>query len=395
MIAFDAALALIAEHGQPLARELVPLGCAQGRVLAEPVIARTDAPATDVSAMDGIAVRDADLSPLPATLHIVGTSFAGEPWRGEIGRSECVRIFTGAPLPQGADRVVMQEHIFIRGNQATVTEGYGPGWHVRAAGSDFRSGDVLIPAGTRLGPRQLLCVAAADQAQVSIWRRPRVAILSTGTELVPAGGAQDRPDRLPDSVSPGIAALVDVWGGEVIERHLAGDNLAELVDIAGIMLHRADILVVTGGASVGERDHAKDMLVPHGLELFFSKIAMKPGKPVWFGRCGSTLVVGLPGNPTSAMVTARLILAPLLAIMSGLPPETALAWKRLPVDGNIPPNAGRENFFRAQCVGGCAVVLSSQDSGSQKILAAADLLVRASTQETGEDGPHIALCLDF
>lgn len=395
MIGFDEAIARIAEHAHPLEREMTPLECAHRRILADPVIARVSAPKTDVSAMDGIAVRDTDLRALPATLHVVGAAFAGEPWIGGIKSGECVRIFTGAALPKGADRVVMQEHVSFSDGLAIVTEGYGPGWHVRSAGADFRSGDILVPAGTRLGPRHVLCAAAADQAALPLWRRPRVAIVSTGTELVPAGSASSMTDHLPDSVSHGIAALVDIWGGEVIERRLAGDDLTDLRSMAGVMLEEADIIIVTGGASVGERDHAKDMFIPYGLDLIFSKLAIKPGKPIWLGQCGSRFVVGLPGNPTSAMVTARLILAPLLALITGRSWQAALGWRRLPVMGDIQQDPKREHFVRARIEGGLAFVLSFQDSAMQKPLADADLLIRASTLEKGKDGRLSALCLDF
>ncbi len=395
MISFDEAVTRIVEHAHPLDREEILLDRAHRRILAEPVVASMSTPASNISAMDGIAVRDADLSLTPATLHIVGASFAGEPWPGEIHPGECVRVFTGAALPKGASRVVMQEHVRFSEDRATVTEGYGPGWHVRAAGSDFASGEILVPAGILLGPRHLLCAAAADRVKVSVWRKPRVGILSTGTELVPAGSASGTSNRLPDSVSHGVAALIDIWGGEVIERRLAGDDLIELCSITGDMLEKVDIIVVTGGASVGERDHAKEIFVPHGIEWLFSKVAIKPGKPVWIGRCGGKYVVGLPGNPTSAMVTARLFLAPLLAILVGRSWQVALAWRRILVMGDIKPDLMREHFPRARMEDGLAVLLSSQDSGRQKPLATADLLVRASTVEKGDDGRLSALSLDF
>lgn len=395
MISFDEAIARVVEHAHPLDREEVSLDQAHRRILSDSVSAGLPAPASDVSAMDGIAVRDADLSLAPATLRIIGASFAGEPWAGAIRPGECVRVFTGAALPTGADRVIMQEHVRFSEDRATVMEGYGPGWHVRAAGSDFAAGESLVPAGIRLGPRHLLCAAAADRATVSVWRKPRVGILGTGTELVPAGSAAGISNRLPDSVSHGVAALVDIWGGEVVERRLAGDDLTELRSIAGAMLERADVTVVTGGASVGERDHGKEVFAPYGLDLLFSKVALKPGKPVWIGRCGEKYVVGLPGNPTSAMVTARLLLAPLLAALVGRPWRAALAWRRLVIVGELKPDPMREHFPRARMEGDLAVLLTCQDSGLQKPLAPADLLVRASTVQTVDDGRPLGLCLDF
>ena len=395
MISYDEALARIAACAEPLEHEEVPLDQARGRILAGSVIARISVPATDISAMDGIAVRDADLAALPVTLRVIGASCAGEPWHGKLMSGECVRIFTGASLPRGADRVVMQEHVHFDGEAATVRDGYGPGWHVRAAGADFNSGEMLVAAGTCLGPRQLLCAAAANHGRVSVWRMPRVGILVTGTELVPAGVESGFAYSLPDSVSHGVAALVAIWGGQVMARRLVADQLNDLRDAAGLMLLDADIVVVTGGASVGERDYAKDMFTPHGLDLIFSKLAIKPGKPVWLGKCGAKLVIGLPGNPTSAVVTARLILAPLLTLMSGRSLEAALAWRRLPVEGDVKADLRWEDFPRARLTQGRAVLLSLQDSGVQRPLADADILVRASTWEKGCNDGATAQCLDF
>ncbi|HKR24801.1 MAG TPA: molybdopterin molybdotransferase MoeA, partial [Allosphingosinicella sp.] len=320
MIGFDEALALIVAAAKPLGTEIVQLGEAKGRVLAKPVTALVDSPPWDVSAMDGYAVRDADL---PGRLTLAGESRPGPAGPPTLGAGQCVRIFTGAPIPAGADRVVMQEDV-RRDGDAAIFGAPGDAHHVRRLGSDFRRQDRLLEPGRLVDARALVAIAAADREIVDVYRRPKLALFATGDELVEPGMAME-PGAIPDSASVGVMALGEDWGAACIGRWRLRDELP-MPQFAVAATQEADLIVVTGGASVGERDFAKAMFEDHGLELIFSTVAIKPGKPAWFGRAAGRLVLGLPGNPTSAMVTARLFLAALLAGMSGRDPAAAGAW---------------------------------------------------------------------
>ena len=393
MISFDEAVALVTEAARPLDGEPVPLEAARGRVLAQRVIAQVDAPPSDVAAMDGYALREADIRSLPARLPVIGESFAGRGFAGTVGAGDCVRIFTGAPIPAGCDRVVIQEVVAREGDTAVFGEPPDEARHIRRCGSDFATGDVLLEPGRRLDPRALVAVAGADLGEVEVFRRPRVAILATGDELVSPGEAVGRSEALPESVSFGVGALVADWGGEVAVKRRLHDDLAEMRDAAAEALAAADLVVVTGGASVGERDFAKAMFA--SLELVFAKVAIKPGKPVWFGRAGDRLVMGLPGNPTSALVTARLLLAPLLAGLTGRGPAEALRWRKMQLAGPLGPCGGRETFVRAALDGEAARPLVNQDSSAQKTLAAADLLIRRRAGESAAQPGEAIEVLDF
>lgn len=383
MISFDDAQALIATSVQPLGVEMVSIFEAAGRVLAKAVSAPGDMPPCATSAMDGYAVIDASISP-DADVRLAGSSYAGSSAGGILRPGEAVRIFTGAPLPDGADRVIMQEYAQETDGLVRFRTGYGPGWHVRPQGSDFRKGDELVAAGTRLNPRALVAAAAGDLGELCVFRRPHVAILSTGDELVPVGQAADVPGRIPESISHGLAALVRNKGGKVIDRHIVPDDLAALERTASHALDAADLVIVTGGASVGERDYAKAMFAPYGMTLVFDKVAIKPGKPVWLGKARGRWILGLPGNPTSAMVTARLFLSPLLAMLQGDDAGAQLEWFRLPVSGPRPKTGPRETFMRATLVADHLVLASNQDSAAQSVLAQADWLVRCPAMEAAE-----------
>lgn len=390
MIPFDEAFRLVAAAARPLGGEAVPLAEASGRVLAAPVTARVDSPPADCSAMDGYAVREADL---PGTLRLVGESFPGGGFGGAIGPGSCVHIFTGAPVPAGADRIVIQEVAARMDDRVTIAGLPGPERFIRRHGSDFRKGDLLLEAGRRLDPKALVAAAAADLGEVTAWRRPAVIVLGTGDELVPPGQAGGRPGAIPDSLSLGLAALVEQWGGRSAGSRLVGDDLETLERVAAGAAGEADLVVVTGGASVGERDHARAMFAPHGLDLIFSKVAMRPGKPVWLGRVGKTLVLGLPGNPTSAMVTARLLLAPLVAGLAGR--SATLEWRPLALGAPIPACGDRETFHRARLRDGHAVPIANQDSGAQKALAEADLLLRSRPGDPARAAGQEIEALDF
>lgn len=388
MISFNEAAALIEAAAAPLGNEEVELSLAAGRVLAKPVHARVDSPRCDVSAMDGYAVRNADLHALPARLSIVGESFAGSPCDRAVGASECVRIFTGAAVPDGADRVVIQENVRRDGDTAIIDEAPGHGRHIRQRGGDFEQGDLLIAHGQLLHPRAIVAAAGADVAQLPVFRQPRISILSTGDELVDPGTAATTAGAIPESVSFGVAALAEQWGGRVVRRSRLPDSLSDMQAAAAQAAADADLVIVTGGASVGEKDFAKQMFEPMGLELVFSKVAIKPGKPVWLGRIHSVLILGLPGNPTSALVTARLFLAPLLCGLSGRKPGDALQWRIAKLATDLEECSARETFQRACWSNGRVDVLSNQDSSAQRALAHADLLVRQrpnSVKRTGGD----------
>jgi molybdopterin molybdotransferase len=387
MIDFDEALVLVMEAARPLGTETVALGEARGRILAAPVIAMVDAPPADVSAMDGYAVRERDLED-GGSLRLVGTSWPGTGFVGSVGPRECVRIFTGASLPDGADRVVIQEIVKRNGEEILVQEPLGRGRHVRLRGSDFRTGDRLLDAGRLLDHRALVAAAGADVGEVALWRRPRLSILGTGDELEEPGGARLRPGSIPESVSLGVAALAEQWGAITIGRYRLKDEPEAMTVAAEKALASSDLVVMTGGASVGEKDFAKSVFASLGMEIIFSKVAIKPGKPVWLGRVGDRLVLGLPGNPTSALVTARLLLAPLVAGLVGRNPASALCWRATPLAEALPPNGDRETFVRACLAGGRVQPLSNQDSGAQRVLAEADVLIRrrpgAAAAEAGE-----------
>lgn len=376
MIGLDEAIALTAAAAVPAGVEQVRLEAAGGLVLAAPVRAKGCAPARDVSAMDGYAVREEDFcagsATAPVILDVVGEARAGAAWRGTLARGQCVRIFTGAPLPSGAGRVVMQEDVMRLETHIRVPAALAAKRHVRARGSDFHAGDVLVPAGRRLTPSALVAAAAADGTSVTVWRRPKVVILSTGDELKAPGSAGRHPSAIPESVSFGVAATVEAWGGDVIARRLLRDDLASLTAAAREATAQADLVVVTGGASVGDHDLAKPMFDP--LELIFSKVDMRPGKPVWLGRSGGALVLGLPGNPVAAVVTARLFLAPLVAGLAGRSTDEALAWRRAALASSLAAGGEREALL---CGRGAPVeALASQDSSRQKSLGEADLLIR-------------------
>ena len=373
MIRFEEALARIADQVAPLGTETVPLAKASGRRLARDLTARCAAPRTPVSAMDGYAVIEAATQPGRA-LEVIGESVAGRRFEGRVGKGEAVRIFTGAPMPEGSDYVIMQEYAARTGDSVTFAEGYGPAGHVRARGSDFVAGDVLVPAGTLLNARAMIGAAAADIAEIDVALRPRIAILGTGDELAPPGSAHAMRDAIPESVSYGVAAMVEEAGGCVVHRARCADDLDALTHAAGEALKRADLVIVTGGASVGDRDFAKPMFEPRGLSVIIPKVAIKPGKPVWLGKAQDKIVLGLPGNPTSAMVTAALFLRPILQALGGA--NVSHRWHSLPLAAPLKATGGRETFVRARFDEGGLVPIGNQDSGAQAALLEADWLIR-------------------
>ena len=376
MISFDEALGLIGSAAKPLGAEPIAIERAAGRVLAAPVVGRIDSPRADVSAMDGYAVRTADLARIPASLEVVGESFAGAGFAARVEEGTCARIFTGAPVPDGADRIVVQEKVRREGKMAIIDSAPAPEPSIRKRSCDFAAGEVLLSEGRVLDERAIVAAAAADLAELQVHRRPGVTVLSTGDELVAPGRARDSAHAVPDSISLGVAALAERWGAECLGWGRLRDELALLEKAAGAALERADLIVVTGGASAGEKDFSKAMFRRFGLELIFPSVAIRPGKPAWLGRAAGRLVMGLPGNPTSALVTARLLLAPMIALMVGRPPGSALEWTRGAIAAPLPACGNRETFHRAHLEGASVQLLPFQESSAQKALAEADVLVR-------------------
>ncbi len=385
LASFDEASGIVSSRATPVGTEFVALENAEGRILAMDVVAQCASPAGPVSAMDGYAVRDSDLGKLPASLDVVGNSFAGKGFLGALPPGACVRIFTGAPVPPGADRILVQEDVRQEGAKAIFAGPLSNRRHLRLRGADFREGDVLVPANSTLTPQRLIGVAASDRAEVKVYRRPRVAILCCGDELAAPGDARRSQDSIPESISYGVAALVHCWGGKITARSRLPDDLSRLQAAAALAVSDSDVVVIIGGASVGEKDLAKEAFALLGLEMLFAKVAIKPGKPVWFGRSGRVLVMGLPGNPTSALVTARLFLAPLVAGLSGSRPEDALDWRMMRANTPVEGCADRDVFVRATIQARSAASLSDQDSASQRALAEATHLIRRRCGEPSAD----------
>lgn len=379
MISFDEALAIIAAQARPLDIDVVPLAQAAGRVLATDCVAQVNAPPSDVSAMDGYALRDEDLiRSMP--FRVIGASYPGSAFEGRVSSLECVRIFTGAPIPAGADRVVIQEEIRRDADLAIVLDPSLAKRHIRAKGLDFCVGDVLLRSGRLLDARALVAAAGADLAALHVWRRPRVVVLSTGDELVAPGEARTRELTIPESGSFGVAAMAQAWGADVIDRQRVRDDIDAMKRAALGAIETCDLVVMTGGASVGEKDYAKRVWKELGTDILFSKVAIMPGKPVWFGRRGDVLVLGLPGNPSSAMVTARLFLTGLIAGMTGRSMADSLAWRSVALAEPLPKVGDRETFVRASMNERGVVAVANQDSGMQLALADATLLVRRRPQ---------------
>ena len=377
MIPVAEAIARILAGVQPLPAEVAPLGDGPGRVLAEDLASRRTQPPAAVSAMDGYAVRAADAAGAPAALRIVAEIAAGAAWTGRLGAREAARIFTGAPVPDGADAIVIQEDCERSGDRVTVREPAVRGACIRPAGLDFAEGDILLRAGRRLGPRDIGLAAAMNRPWLPVRRRPRVALLATGDEIALPGEPLG-PQQIVSSSGPGLAALVAEAGGQPVPLGVAGDSTASLrARAAGAK--GADILVTLGGASVGEHDLVQAALAEDGLEVDFWRIAMRPGKPLMFGRMGGALVLGLPGNPVSAFVCALLFLRPLIDAMLGLPAgPPAREPARLGID--LGANDRREDYLRARLAsdgGGLPVAtpFARQDSSMLARFVEADALV--------------------
>ena len=387
LAADDARARMLAGIGAPRV-ERVALASALGRVLAEPVAASRDQPPFDASAMDGWAVRRADALDAPAWLAIAGESAAGHGLAGGLSAGQAVRIFTGAAVPEGADLVAIQEEAVRDGDRVQLGPLAGKPSHLRPRAGDFRAGDVLLEAGARLDPWRLSLAAAAGLAEVAVARRLRVALLTTGEELVPPGGAPG-PFQIFDSGGTGLGTLAASWGAEVVSVGRAGDSEAAILSaVEGV---EADLIVTVGGASVGDHDLVKPALGRLGLALSVESVRLRPGKPTWFGMLGDgRRVLGLPGNPASAFVCAQLFLQPLIAAWQGAPADLALFSARLAEP--VGPSGPRQHWMRARLsVSDDGVVyahpFSEQDSSLVSVFARSDALaMRPADSPAAEAG---------
>ena len=327
--------------------EQVPLHQSLGRTLGEGLVALRTQPPLAVSAMDGYAVQAEDLASLPTKLNLIGESAAGHGFDGTLKRGETVRIFTGAPVPDGADAILIQENAKAEGSAIEPLQSVAAGRFIRPAGLDFKEGQLLLPAGTRLGPSEIALAAAMNHAKVPLVRRPRVALLATGDELVKPGEPIG-PNQIVASNSFAVGALVVVAGGDVIDLGIAGDDFAALEQ--GIRAARdaqADILVTLGGASVGDHDLVKTALTKEGMELGFWRVAMRPGRPLIHGKLGPMSILGLPGNPASAIVCGLLFLMPMIRAMLGDTQADADNLETAVLGAALRANDARQDYLRA------------------------------------------------
>lgn len=377
MISVAEALAKVLAGVRPVAAEQVALTDGLGRVLAEDVAARLSHPPAAVSAMDGYAVRAADVATVPATLNVIGESSAGRGFAGPIAQGQAARIFTGAPIPDGADCIAIQEDCDARDGAVTVKETVKAGKWVRPAGLDFSKGEVLLEAGRVLTARDVGLAAAMNVPWLMVRRRPRVAIIATGDEVVMPGDPLG-PDQIISSNSVAIAAYVKALGGEPVNLGIARDTVESLTALlAGV--RGADLLVTTGGASVGDYDLIKQVLGSEGLELSFYKIAMRPGKPLIFGRLGDVPVLGLPGNPVSTGVCSAIFLKPAMEKMLTIRAKDRPAQSAV-LGRDLPENDKRAEYMRATLSFApdgtrVATPFDKQDSAMLAKLSHADCLV--------------------
>jgi molybdopterin molybdotransferase len=379
MLSVADALARVLADARALPSVDTDLIAAHGRVLASDLKALRTQPPAPVSAMDGYAVRAADIAEVPARLLVIGEVAAGRPFEQPIRPGEAARIFTGGVVPPGADTVVIQEHAARSGNSVTVTRAAGQGRNIRGAGLDFRAGDILLARGQRLTSRDLALAAAMNHASVPIHRAPKVALLATGDELIPPGSAPG-PGQIVYSNGFALMALANSEGAQVIDLGIAADRLDETIDaVRRARAAAADVLVTTGGASVGDYDLVQKAFAAEGMQLSFWKVAVRPGRPLMHGRLGEMQVLGLPGNPVSAFVCGLLFLLPLLRTLAGrldvsLPTESATLGR------DLPANDERADYLRAtlqQEPDGrlIATPYPIQDSSMVGVLAKSDCLV--------------------
>ena len=392
MLSVSDARARILAPLRPTAAETVGLAEAWGRVAAAPVVARLSQPPADVSAMDGYALRAADTGPR----RVIGAAPAGHPFDSSVGPGEAVRLFTGSMIPAGADAVLIQEDAALDGDRVTPNEAPRLGAHIRRGGGDFAVGDVLVPAGTRLNARGVGLAAAGNHAWLAVHRRPTVAILATGDEIALPGDPVG-PGGIVSSNAHGLAAFVRAKGGTPMVLPIARDTREAMAE-AAVAARGADLLVTTGGASVGEHDLVQAGLGTAGFVLDFWKIAMRPGKPLISGRLGDVAVLGLPGNPVSALVCAVLFLGPMLDRLQGLP-GAAPTTVRARLGQALAANDLRADHLRSTVAPGSdgdlvATAWPKQDSSMLRTLYEAQgLILRAPHAAVAEAGEWVEVIL--
>lgn len=351
--------------------EYAPLTEAGGRILAEDITARLTQPPFDAAAMDGYAVRAGDIARCPVQLTVTGVAAAGRAFAGAAGQGEAVRIFTGAPLPAGADTVVIQENARQSGSIVQILQAVPLGANVRSRGHDFSEGDNLLKAGQRLDSRAIMLAAAMNYASLPVRVKPVIAILATGDELVPPGAAP-RPGQIISSIPAGLKAAVESWGAEARLMGIARDTMESLSQ-AITAAQDCDVLVTLGGASEGEHDLVRQAFLAAGMSLDIWKIAMRPGKPLIAGRLGYQRVLGMPGNPVSAFICARVFLKPLIDAMRG----HDASWQavELPLLHAMKENGPRRHYMRGTMSASGVSVFPDQDSSLTTALADANCLV--------------------
>jgi len=396
VISVEEAQARILDAFATLPAEEIALSDALGRILAEDLTSRRTQPPTAVSAMDGYAVRAADIAAAPVTLRQVGAVPAGASHDGTLGPRECVRIFTGAPLPQGADAIVIQEDVEEEGDKIRIAEAVTAGTYVRPAGLDFKVGETGIAAGRRLTARDIGLAAAMNRPWLRVRQKPRIAILASGDEVVMPGDPIG-PNQIVSSNSHALDAFVRARGADPMMLGIARDTIPSIRETAAAA-RDADLLLTTGGASVGEHDLIQKALGEDGLELNFWRIAMRPGKPLMFGRLASTALLGFPGNPVSSMVCALIFLGPAIDRMLGTPPMDLTDRARLGAD--LRENDRRQDYLRAGLVRAedgilIATPFPRQDSSMMATVARAECLIlrppHAPAAAAGEAVPILHL----
>jgi molybdopterin molybdotransferase len=378
LLSVEEACSRIIEATRPLSVLTIELGGALGRALAEDVVALRAHPPAAVAAMDGYAIRSADVLSLPAKLRKVGASKAGARFEGRVLAGNCVRIFTGATLPDGADTIALQEDASELGDDVEITRVPEPGRHIRPAGINYSAGQLCLGKGRVLTARDIGVIASCGYSRVPVRRKPRVAILGSGDELVDPGGSPG-PDQIFGSNNVAIAAAVAIWGGEPIDLGVVPDRTEAIAGAINGAIG-ADLLVTTGGASVGEHDLVRNALATWGFTAGFWKVAMRPGKPVIFGTIGEMPALGLSGNPVSALVSALMFLRPAIRAMLGLPAKQTI-FERAVLGAAMPDNQLREDYVRARLERDpdgrlVAIPFPTQDSAMLLTLANADGLIR-------------------
>ncbi|WP_293576259.1 gephyrin-like molybdotransferase Glp [Phaeobacter sp.] len=376
MISVSKALQALLDLVSPLDSETVPLRAAAGRVLAEPVVAKRDQPPFAASAMDGYAVKAAEVE-RDAMFKVIGEAAAGHGFDGRVGAGQAVRIFTGAPVPEGADFVVIQEDVTRSGSLITITDTPSAQSNIRPKGGDFKIGDSLSPP-RLLTPADVALMAAMNIAEVPVRRRPTVALISTGDELVLPGDTPG-PDQIIASNTFGLDALLRAAGATPRILPIAGDTVGAL-QTALELAQGADLVITIGGASVGDHDLVAGVTETLGMSRAFYKVAMRPGKPLMAGHLAGSAMVGLPGNPVSAMVCGHIFILPMVRKLLGLPPQSN-AHRTAPLAHDVGPNGPREHYMRARLIDGALHVFDDQDSSKLAILADANVLVVRPKQD--------------